>query len=75
MPRYEYTCNQGHVTDIVHPVGEIISIRCGECGGELRRKFSRPAIKIMPGLSPQMAQHIDRANEKREQNEAKYGRD
>lgn len=45
MPTYEYACRAcGHVFEIVQKMSDDPLVICPECGGELRKVFSAPAI-------------------------------
>lgn len=46
MPVYEYTCRAcGQVEEHLQPLGSGAPGPCGSCGGELRRRWSRVAVK------------------------------
>ncbi len=46
MPVYEYACREcGAVEDHLLPLGADGPDTCAACGGPLRRKFSRVAVK------------------------------
>lgn len=46
MPVYEYACREcGAVEDHLLPLGADGPETCAACGGPLRRKFSRVAVK------------------------------
>ena len=45
MPTYEYRCRAcGHVFEIVQKMSDDPLVICPECGGELRKVFTPPAI-------------------------------
>ncbi|MGZ4149800.1 MAG: FmdB family zinc ribbon protein, partial [Actinomycetota bacterium] len=45
MPTYEYACKQcGHTFEIVQSFKDDTLTVCPECGGELRKVFTPPAI-------------------------------
>ena len=45
MPTYEYICKScGHLFEIVQSMRDDPLTECPECGGELRKVFSAPAI-------------------------------
>src|SRR5438132_6827430 len=47
MPTYEYVCRScGHRFDIVQSMTEPPLTVCPECGGELRKVFTPPAISF-----------------------------
>jgi putative FmdB family regulatory protein len=52
MPTYEYACRAcGHVFEIVQKMSDDPLVICPECGGELRKVFSAPAIAFKgPGF-------------------------
>jgi putative FmdB family regulatory protein len=46
MPVYEYTCRAcGHDEEHLQPLGAGPPGPCASCGGELRRRWSRVAVK------------------------------
>lgn len=46
MPLYEYACREcGEVEEHLLPLGAEGPAACAACGGALRRKFSRVAVK------------------------------
>jgi putative FmdB family regulatory protein len=46
MPVYEYACKEcGAVEDHLLPLGDPGPETCAACGGPLRRKFSRVAVR------------------------------
>jgi putative FmdB family regulatory protein len=46
MPVYEYTCRAcGHLEEHLQPLGAGPPGPCSACGGELRRRWSRVAVK------------------------------
>ena len=47
MPTYEYRCRDcGHSFDIVQKMSDDQLTHCPECGGELRKVFTAPAISF-----------------------------
>ena len=47
MPTYEYRCRDcGHSFDIVQKMSDDKLTHCPECGGELRKVFTAPAISF-----------------------------
>jgi len=47
MPTYEYRCRDcGHSFDIVQKMRDDQLTHCPECGGELRKVFTAPAISF-----------------------------
>ena len=47
MPLYEYVCPDGHEVERLLPMGRADDPGpCPECDGELRRRFSRVAVKL-----------------------------
>ena len=47
MPVYEYRCRAcGHDLERVQPMGADVPGPCPGCGGELRRRYSRVAVKF-----------------------------
>ena len=47
MPTYEYRCRDcGHSFDIVQKMSDEQLTHCPECGGELRKVFTAPAISF-----------------------------
>jgi putative FmdB family regulatory protein len=47
MPTYEYRCRDcGHSFDIVQKMSDATLTHCPECGGELRKVFTPPAISF-----------------------------
>ena len=47
MPTYEYRCRDcGHSFDIVQKMSDASLTHCPECGGELRKVFTAPAISF-----------------------------
>ena len=45
MPTYEYACKScGHTFEVVQPMSDDTLTVCPECGGELRKVFTPPAI-------------------------------
>ena len=47
MPTYEYRCRDcGHSFDIVQKMSDDQVTHCPECGGELRKVFTAPAISF-----------------------------
>lgn len=47
MPLYEYRCRDcGHDLERVQPMGAGPPGACPECGGELRRRYSRVAVRF-----------------------------
>jgi putative FmdB family regulatory protein len=47
MPTYEYRCRDcGHSFDIVQKMSDEQLTHCPECGGDLRKVFSPPAISF-----------------------------
>jgi putative FmdB family regulatory protein len=47
MPTYEYRCRDcGHTFDIVQKMSDDPLTHCPECGGELRKVFTPPAISF-----------------------------
>jgi putative FmdB family regulatory protein len=52
MPTYEYACRAcGHIFEIVQKMSDDPLVICPECGGELRKVFSAPAIAFKgPGF-------------------------
>lgn len=46
MPRYDYECPDGHVTEKVRPMRgpHPKTVRCGSCRRMAKRVFSRPAV-------------------------------
>jgi len=47
MPTYEYRCrNCGHSFDIIQKMSDASLTHCPECGGELRKVFTAPAISF-----------------------------
>jgi len=47
MPTYEYRCRDcGHSFDIVQKMSDDPLTHCPECGGELRKVFTPPAISF-----------------------------
>jgi putative FmdB family regulatory protein len=47
MPTYEYACRAcGHRFDIVQKMSDDPLVICPECGGELRKVFTAPAISF-----------------------------
>ena len=46
MPVYEYACRAcGEITEHLQPLGSDAPGPCAACGGELRRRWSRVAVK------------------------------
>ncbi len=46
MPLYEYACTAcGEVEEHLHAIGAEAPETCAACGGALRRKFSRVAVR------------------------------
>jgi putative FmdB family regulatory protein len=49
MPVYEYACRAcGELEEHLQPLGSDAPGPCQACGGELRRRFSRVADKLVP---------------------------
>lgn len=47
MPVYEYRCRAcGHLLEEIQPMGSRPPGPCPECGGELRRAWSRVAVRF-----------------------------
>lgn len=47
MPIYEYMCDAcGHRSEVLQRVSDDPLRECGECGGEVRRLISAPAVQF-----------------------------
>ena len=47
MPLYEYVCPDGHAVELLLPMASADDPGpCPECDGQLRRRFSRIAVKL-----------------------------
>ncbi|MEP7361357.1 MAG: FmdB family zinc ribbon protein [Chloroflexota bacterium] len=44
MPLYDYMCTNGHVTEVMHGVNDSGPAQCPQCGAEMRKLMSTPAI-------------------------------
>jgi putative FmdB family regulatory protein len=44
VPRYDYTCANGHIVEVMHGVNDPGPARCDECGLPMRKLISRTAI-------------------------------
>jgi putative FmdB family regulatory protein len=44
MPRYDYICTNGHITEVMHGVNDPGPAKCERCGAEMRKLLSTPAI-------------------------------
>ena len=44
MPLYDYICTNGHVTEVMHGVNDSGPAACPQCGAEMRKLLSTPAI-------------------------------
>jgi putative FmdB family regulatory protein len=44
MPLYDYICTNGHVTEVMHGVNDSGPAECPQCGAEMRKLLSTPAI-------------------------------
>lgn len=55
MPVYQYRCGNGHVTEIIHGMGEVVNVNCAYCGGALRRRYIMPNVKRSSFIEPSPA--------------------
>ncbi len=47
VPVYEYRCREnGHIVEVVGPMGSGPPAGCPECGGELRRVWGRIGVRF-----------------------------
>jgi putative FmdB family regulatory protein len=44
VPRYDYTCENGHIVEVMHGVNELGPTRCAQCGRPMRKLISKTAI-------------------------------
>ncbi len=44
MPRYDYMCTNGHITEVMHGVNAAGPVKCELCGAQMRKLMSTPAI-------------------------------
>jgi putative FmdB family regulatory protein len=44
VPRYDYSCENEHVVEVLHGVNEPGPARCAQCGRPMRKLISRTAI-------------------------------
>ena len=51
MPLYEFVCPKDHVIEVVLGFDDEHPTHCDECGEELRRLYSAPAVRLRgPGF-------------------------
>ena len=74
MPTYEYRCRDcGHSFDIVQKMSDDQVTHCPECGGELRKVFTAPAIAFKGSGFYATDHGKRRASESSEKTEKKDG--
>lgn len=44
MPLYDYICDNGHITEVMHGVNDSGPAKCDRCGSDMRKLLSTPAI-------------------------------
>ena len=44
MPRYDYSCTNGHIIEVMHGVHDPGPAKCERCGAEMRKLMSTPSI-------------------------------
>lgn len=73
MPVYLYKCSKNHITEVVHHMGEVVTVRCSACGNVTRRMFAAPSVKKSSFIepSPAIKNFLSTTSERRDKFEAK----
>lgn len=73
MPIYLYRCSKNHITEVVHHMGEVVTVRCAECGNVTRRMFVAQNVKKSSFIepSPAIKEYLSTTSQRRDQYEEK----